>query len=84
MSAAAEIVADVRFRLLVRKVHALGPRVLAEFLAELAAERSIMTPIEQKLEQYAALDPSALAYLGGDQMPEAPLHAVPSDGSDAA
>jgi hypothetical protein len=70
---------DVRFWWLSRQVHALGPRVVAELLAELGARYLIRTPIEALLERYAALDPAALAAVGGDRMPPPPIHLVRED-----
>jgi len=82
--AAAEMVADVRFRALVRRLHGKGPRVLAEFLAALAAERSIMTAIEQKLERYERLTPEMIAALlpADDERPQ--RCAGPAGGPEAA
>ena len=73
---AAEVVADIRFRHQVLRLHRLGPRVTAEFLAELGTERSIQTVIDQKLNRYAQLDPEALEATGGDEFSPAPLHEV--------
>ena len=73
---AAEIVAQLRFRRQVERVHALGPRVLAELLAEIAVERSIRVIVERKLDRFAGLDPDALNATGGDQFPPTPLHLV--------
>ena len=73
---AAKVVADMRFRHRVQHLHRLGPRVTAEFLAELGAERSIQTVIDQKLGTYAELDPETLGAAGGDQFPPAPIHGV--------
>ena len=73
---AAERVANVRFRRQVERLHALGPRVTGELLAELGTERSIMTLIDQKLDRYAEIDPEALEAAGGDQFWPAPLHEV--------
>ncbi len=75
-SAAAEIVADVRFRQQVERLHALGPRVTAELLAEIGTERSIMPVINAKLQTYAEIDPAALRALGGDKFWLAPLREV--------
>ena len=69
---------DLRFRRQVERVHALGPRVTAELLAEIGAERNITTIIEQKIEKYAVLDIDALELAGGDQFPALPIHAVRS------
>ncbi len=73
---AAEIVARLRFRRQVERVHTLGPRVTAELLAEIGAERSIMTLIDQKIDRYAELEPGALEVTGGDQFWSAPLYVV--------
>lgn len=82
---AADIVADLKFRRLVGRVHALGPRVVAELLAEIAAERSIMVLIEQKLERYAALPVGVVEALNAAEMPAVPLRQVPwSDEDDGA
>ena len=72
-SVAAETVASLRFRRRVERIHSLGPRVTAELLAEIGAERSIRTVIDQKLERYAGLDPKAVAVTGGDDFWLAPL-----------
>ena len=75
-SAAADIVADLQFRRQVERVHALGARVCGDLLAEIGAERSIMTLIDQKLTTYGQLDPKALEAMGGDRFWPAPLHEV--------
>jgi hypothetical protein len=48
----------------VERLHRLGPRVLAEMLLQLGAERLLMTDIEQRVRRYARLDPAALRYAG--------------------
>ncbi len=73
---AAGVVADLRFRHQVLRLHRLGPRVTAELLAEIGAERSIMTLIDRKLDTYAELDPEALEATGGDRFWPAPLSEV--------
>ena len=75
---AAEIVADLRFRRQVERVHALGPRVTAEMLAEIGAERAIMTLIDEKLDRYVDLDPEALEATGGDGFWPVPIREVRS------
>ena len=75
-SLAAELVADLRFRRQVLRLHRLGPRVTAELLAELGAERSIQTVIDRKLDTYAELEPEALEVTGGDGFWPVPLHEV--------
>ncbi len=73
---AAEVVADLRRRRKVQRLHRLGDRVLGEFLAELGADRGIATVIDQKLDTYIELDPEVLEAAGGDEFWPVPLHGV--------
>ena len=73
---AAKIVSHLPFQRKVERLHALGPRVTAELLAEIGAERSIQTVIDQKLDTYAQLEPEALETTGGDDFWQPPLHGV--------
>ena len=73
---AAEIVADLHFRRQVQCLHHRGDRVLGEYLAELGAERSIMTLIIQKLERYAELETEALEATGGDRFWTPPIRKI--------
>ena len=73
---AAEAVADLRRRRHVQKVHRLGDRVFGELLAEIGAERGIITIIDQNLERYAELEPKVLEAAGGDEFWQPPLHGV--------
>ena len=73
---AAEVVADMRFRRRIQQLHGLGDRVLGEFLAEIGAERSIMTLIDQKLDAYTELEPEALEVASGDRFWPSPLSEV--------
>ncbi len=73
---AAEVVADLQFRRQVQQVHRLGDRVFGELLAELGAERGIMTIIDEKLARYAELEPETLEATGGDDFWPVPLHGV--------
>ena len=73
---AAEIVADMKFRRRVLRLHSLGPRVVGELLAEIGAERSIQTVIDQKLDTYAQLEPEALEATGGSDFWQPPIHGV--------
>ena len=73
---AAEIVADLKFRRDVERLHRLGPRVTAELLAELGAERAIQTIIDRKLDTYVELDSEAIEVTGGDGFWPAPIHKV--------
>ncbi len=73
---AAGVVAGLAFRRKVERLHGLGPRATAELLAELGAERSIMTLIDQKIDRYAELEPEALEVTGGDDFWQTPLREV--------
>ncbi len=73
---AAEVVADLRFRRKVQRLHRLGDRVLGEFLAEIGAERGVQTRIDQKLDRYTELDPAAIEAAGGERFWSTPLHEV--------
>ena len=73
---AADTVADVRFRRHVERLHTKGPRVVAEFLAELGTERLMTTVIEAKLDRFLTVPDEALDATGGRQFPAAPLHRV--------
>ena len=73
---AAETVADLRFQHQINRIYARGPRVVAELLAEIGAERSITTIIETKLDRYAEIDEAALDVIGGREFPPMPLHGV--------
>ncbi len=75
---AAEVVADLRFRRKVQRVHRLGDRVFGELLAEIGAERGITTIIDQKLERYAELEPETIEAAGGDDFWQPPIHEVRS------
>ncbi len=74
---AAEAVAKMRFRHRVQHLHRLGPRAVGELLAELGAERSIMTLIDRKLDTYVDPDAEALAATGGADFWPLPLNVVP-------
>ncbi len=73
---AAEVVADLRFRRKVIRLHRQGPRVLGEYLAELGGDRGIRTVIDQKLDTYAEIEPEALEAAGGDEFWQPTLHGV--------
>ncbi len=72
-SLAADLVANPRFRRQVEHLHSLGPRAIAELLAEIGAERGIRTIIDRKLDQYSRLRPEALKATGGDAFWAPPL-----------
>ena len=73
---AAEVVADLRFRRKVIRLHRQGPRAVGEFLAGLGAELGVQTRIDQELERYAQLEPEVLEAAGGDDFAPVPIHEV--------
>lgn len=59
---------------LVERVHALGPRALAEMLAEVVdQDEAAGRLIAAALARYARIDPAALLVVRGDRFPPAPL-----------
>ena len=75
---AAEVVAGLRFRRKVQRLHRLGDRVLAEALAHLGAKHGIQTSVERTVEHFAEIDPEALEVAGGDDFWQSPFHGVES------
>jgi Ser/Thr protein kinase RdoA (MazF antagonist) len=69
MSGAPIDLRDARFRRDVERLHRLGPRPLAEMLAELAARRLLRTEIDALVARYARLDGAALDAAGGRGWP---------------
>ena len=73
---ATEIVADLKFRRQVIRLHRQGPRAVGEFLAGLGAELGVQTPIERKLDTFAELEPDTLQAVGGNEFWQPPLRGV--------
>ena len=71
-----EIAAEQRFERQIMRVHALGPRPLAELLDELATATGQPALIADRVEAYAGLDPEIVRALGGDNFPPMPLEVV--------
>ena len=79
---AAEIIQDLAFRRKVQRLHAKGPRLVAELLSEIGAERSLTSLIEAKIEKYVDIDDAlALDAIGGRDFPPDPLHEVDDVGA---
>ena len=76
---AAVLVADVRFRRKVERLHRRGPRAILEVLAELGAERSIMSIVDQILDRHLAVSDQEIEIVGGDRLPSIPIHAAVND-----
>ncbi len=75
---AAGIVARIAWRQKVAELRRRGDRVLAEFLAEIAADRQIATYLDGLIDRYLAIDPEALEMVGADRLPPTPLYEVAS------
>jgi hypothetical protein len=71
-----DLVDDLRFRRQVGKLHALGPRAMAELLAEIGEQRACRTFIDQRLEAYSELNPELVKALDGDEFPRPPIYEV--------
>ena len=64
-----EALAGPRFEHMVKHLHRLGPRPLAELLAEIATATGEPGLIADRLQAYAGLDPEILRAVGGDRFP---------------
>ena len=74
-TSAASIIVDPAFRRQIERLHQRGPRLIAELLAELAAERGLGTIIQRKLARYLNIPDAALdAVPGARQLPPMPPH----------
>ena len=62
---ATALIRAIAFHLHVDHLHRLGPRAIAEFLAEVGERHLCRTWIEDRLADYARIDPRTLATLGG-------------------
>ena len=71
-----EIAAGPRLERQVVRVHALGPRVLAELLIEIASHTGQSIFIADRLQAYARLDPELVRAVGGDSFPPMPLTVI--------
>lgn len=68
--------AGPRFERLVKRLHRLGPRPLAELLIEIAHRTGQSKFIADRLQAYAELDPAIVRALGADSFPQMPLGVV--------
>ena len=70
---------DVRYRLLVKRLHALGERPTAELLLEvIGGDERLRDDVFALLERYTRLSPEEVQAVGADVFPPVPLHAVPA------
>ena len=61
---------------MIERVHALGPRPLAELLDEIATATGQPALIADRVEAYAGLNPEIVRALGADRFPPMPLEVV--------
>ena len=59
--------AGPRYERQIEHIHSLGPRMLAEMLAEVARDTGRPDIDADRVEEYAQLDPDLLRFLGGDR-----------------
>jgi hypothetical protein len=60
----------------VRRIYALGDRVVFELVDEIARRSGRRKLVEQIAENFASIDPAALRVTGGDRFPAPPLRIV--------
>lgn len=70
---------DLTFQRQVKQLWEMGPRVLAEFILELARRLGCWAIIREMLDEYTRLTPAQLAATDGDEFPARPLLLVPPD-----
>ncbi len=71
-----DFAAGQRLERMVERVHALGPRVVSELLAEIAIATGEPGLIADHVEKYSRLDPEIVRALGADRFPPMPLEVV--------
>ncbi len=71
-----QLLVGPRFERQIKRIHALGPRPLAELLTEIATATGEPGLIADRLQAYAGLEPELVRALGGDRFPPMPLELV--------
>ena len=74
--ATAQIICDLRFRRKVAELHAKGPRITAELVAEILAQPFDRMTTDERLDLFLAITDEALDVAGGRDLPPIPLHLV--------
>ncbi len=70
---------DVRYHMLVTRLHTLGPRPCGELLLEvIGGNERLRDDVFALLERYTKLTPEEVRAVGADVFPPVPLHAVPA------
>jgi hypothetical protein len=62
---------------IIERVHAAGPRPVAELLTEMLEGVGAGPEALDRLKAWARLDPETVRRLGSDRFPAPPLHLVP-------
>ena len=75
-SSKTQLMVGPRFEGQVVRVHALGPRCLAELLAEIATATRQLELIADRVEAYAGLEPEKIRFVGADRFPPSVLGVV--------
>ena len=68
-----EIAAGPRLDRLIERVHRLGPRPLAEMLAEIAIATGQPAVVSDRVKAYAELDPEIVRAVDADHFPPPPM-----------
>ena len=68
--------AEPRFERQIEGLHRLGPRPIAELLAEIAADTGATNLVVGLVEKYAELDPEIVRAVGGDRFPPSVLGVI--------
>ncbi len=69
-------IGSARWERQIERVHSLGPRAVAELLAEIAAATGQHVRVVDLVEEYARLDPELIRAVGADNFPPMPLGVV--------
>ena len=64
-----EVITGPRQERQIEHVHALGSRVFAELLGDIARRTGQSSFIADRVAAYAALDPERVRFVGGDRFP---------------
>lgn len=68
---------DPRWQHLCRRAHALGPRPMAEMLAEIGRATGRPEIVAERVEAYAGLDPEIVKALRADRFPPMVVEVAP-------
>ncbi len=71
-----QLLVGPRFERQIKRIHALGPRPLAELLTEIATATGEPVLIADRLQAYAGLEPAVVRALGAGSFPPSVLGVV--------